>query len=173
MQGEYVGLVDLEGTMYIPFIVTDTSDTPAESDALPVGRVYGPNGALTNLSPTATMLDEKTITGATNANPIVVSVASHGFLAGAKVFIRNVGGNTNANGVRTVANPEAGTFELSGGSGNGAYTSGGTVRLNGTYLFTIACTAVNGFESGQNYTLIVSYAISATAKTQKFTFAVA
>lgn len=67
----------------------------------------------------------KAITGATNANPIVVTSAGHGFADGDKVTISGVLGNTAANGTHTVANKTADTFELSGVAGNGAYVSGG------------------------------------------------
>lgn len=78
----------------------------------------------------------KTITGATAANPVVVTAVAHGYSAGHQVFIQNVGGMTRLNGRWfVVANPAANTFELvdqlSGdpvnGTGFAAYTSGGTV----------------------------------------------
>ena len=73
----------------------------------------------------------KTVTGATNATPIVMSVAAHGYEEGDTVFIAGVGGNTAANGYRIVKNPGAGTFEITDLSGvnvagSGAYTTGGT-----------------------------------------------
>lgn len=73
----------------------------------------------------------KAITGATNATPIVVTSTAHGFANGQLVYIERVGGNTNANGRRLVANVAANTFELQDPTtglnvaGNGAYTSGG------------------------------------------------
>jgi hypothetical protein len=74
----------------------------------------------------------KVITGATNATPIVVTAASHGFSNGDIVAIYGVGGNTAANGIFKVANVATNTFELTtragaNVSGNGAYTSGGRV----------------------------------------------
>jgi len=84
----------------------------------------------------------KTVTGATNASPIVVTV-SDDFTElrnllhnGDEVYISGVGGNTAANGTFTIANVTLGlfvyTFELVGTTGNGAYTSGGTVNHIGT-----------------------------------------
>lgn len=69
----------------------------------------------------------KQITGATNASPIVITSTSHGFSNGDIVSITGVGGNTAANGKWTIANVATNTFELSGSTGNGAYTSGGVV----------------------------------------------
>lgn len=69
----------------------------------------------------------KSITGATNAAPIVVTAVGHE-IAGAKspVSISGVGGNTAANGDWIVNVLTSDTFELIGSTGNGAYTSGGT-----------------------------------------------
>ena len=86
-----------------------------------------------------------TITNATNTNPIVMSVATHGYEDGDTVFISGVGGNTNANGYRIVKNPTAGTFEITdlagvNVAGNGAYTAGGTAAryFGGGWFQTIA-----------------------------------
>lgn len=65
------------------------------------------------------------ITAATNANPVVVTCNSHGYSDGDKVTISGVLGNTAANGTHTVAGKTANTFQLSGVTGNGSYTSGG------------------------------------------------
>jgi len=63
----------------------------------------------------------KTVTNATNATPIVVSVATHGYSDGDGVQIVGVTGNTAANGDWRIDNKTAGTFELVDSSGNGAY----------------------------------------------------
>ena len=73
----------------------------------------------------------KTITGATNATPVVVTVAAHGYETGDTVFITGVGGNTATNGYRIAVVLTVNTFsitDLSGVNvaGNGAYTTGGT-----------------------------------------------
>jgi Ca2+-binding RTX toxin-like protein len=66
------------------------------------------------------------VTGATNANPIVITSNGHGLANGEQVTISGVVGNTTANGTFTVSNVTANTFRLVGAVGNGAYTSGGT-----------------------------------------------
>jgi hypothetical protein len=77
-----------------------------------------------------------TITGATQANPVVVTTsAAHGYSNGDTVIIQNVAGMTELNGRRFLAaNVTATTFELTDlfgtnidGTGFTAYTSGGTV----------------------------------------------
>ncbi len=74
----------------------------------------------------------KVITGATNATPIVIISAGHGFLNGDMGTISGVGGNTAANTDFFAANVTTDTFEMQtlnhvDIAGNGAYTSGGTI----------------------------------------------
>lgn len=71
---------------------------------------------------------QKTITGATAANPVVVTASSHGYSNGDRIFITEVTGMTELNNREfTVANKTTNTFELSGidGSAFTAYSSGG------------------------------------------------
>lgn len=69
-----------------------------------------------------------TITGATNATPIVITLgANHGLKNGDRIAIAGVTGNTNANGEWTLASVGATTATLLGSVGNGAF--GGTVRV--------------------------------------------
>jgi hypothetical protein len=79
---------------------------------------------------TMTITGGHTITGATQANPCVVTSSSHGFQNGDTVYILGVSGMTQLNGNSyTVAGVTTNTFQLSGvnSTGYGAYTSGGTV----------------------------------------------
>jgi hypothetical protein len=85
-----------------------------------------------NVAAPATLSTSGSITGATQANPCVITSAAHGLLAGQKVYVSGVGGMTQLNNLAfTVANPTGSTFELSGinSTGYGAYTSGGTWNL--------------------------------------------
>jgi hypothetical protein len=65
------------------------------------------------------------ISNATNASPIVVTSSSgnHGLVTGDKVAIRNVQGNTAANGNWTVTKVSDTVFSLDGSTGNASYTS--------------------------------------------------
>jgi hypothetical protein len=70
------------------------------------------------------------ITGATNATPIQLTVASTtGLSNGDFVTVRGVLGNTAANGTFTISNLTGTTFDLDGSVGNGAYVASG--QLNG------------------------------------------
>lgn len=81
-----------------------------------------------------------TITGATNASPIVVTVTAHGYETGDQATIANVLGNLAANGNWTITVLTADTFSLDGSTGDGAYTSGGTcvIRRIGSRCSLIA-----------------------------------
>lgn len=93
------------------------------------------NIALLDLDGSPTDLAVKAITGVTNASPMVVTSASHGFSNGDIVVNRGVGGITAANGTWRIANVTTNTFELTtatrstalNSTGNAAYTSGGCV----------------------------------------------
>ncbi len=73
----------------------------------------------------------KTITGATNATPIVITATAHGYNSNDEVVIAAVGGNTAANGRFKITVTDADHFSLQtlagvSVAGNGAYTSGGS-----------------------------------------------
>jgi hypothetical protein len=79
------------------------------------------------------------ISDATNATPIVVTVASHGLTEGDQVTITEVLGNTAANGTWSIESVTTDTFALTGSVGNGAYTSGGQcARRSGSRCSLIA-----------------------------------
>lgn len=67
------------------------------------------------------------ISGATNATPIVITVAANsGLKTGDRIAIAGITGNTGANGIWEVEAVTATTFKLLGSVGNGTY--GGTPR---------------------------------------------
>jgi len=68
-----------------------------------------------------------TITGATNATPIMITATTHGCSTGDYVEISGVGGNTAANGRRVITKIDDSNFTLDGSAGNGVYTAGGTL----------------------------------------------
>lgn len=81
----------------------------------------------------------KTISGATQGNPVVVTATAHGFSNGDTVRIARVVGMTELNGnAYTVAEKTANTFKLSGVDGTGftAYVTGagGEARLEVTSI---------------------------------------
>ena len=87
------------------------------------------------------------ITGATNASPIVITSANHGLKSGQQVQVAGVGGNVKANGIWTVVVIDANHFSLTGsngalGGGNGVYTPG-----TGTWMVTTVQNALNALAS--------------------------
>jgi hypothetical protein len=69
-----------------------------------------------------------TVLGATNATPIVISTSlAHGYSTGDAVLIVNANGNSHANGVFKITVVNSTSFSLDDSSGNGTYTSGGTI----------------------------------------------
>jgi hypothetical protein len=77
----------------------------------------------------------KTITAASNASPISVTSTSHGYASGDIIYVSGVGGNTAANGIWQITVVDANTYTLTGSSGNGAYTSGGTSTKSNIIVF--------------------------------------
>lgn len=101
-----------------------------------VGIFHTGNGTVG--SPTWTAMDlprtpegtPGTVTGASNATPIVITAsAPHGLFTGDPVLVEGVLGNTAANGEWKITRLSATTFGLNGSVGNGAYTGGGTFQL--------------------------------------------
>jgi hypothetical protein len=77
----------------------------------------------------------KAITGATNASPIVITSAGHGFATGDFVAITGVTGNTAANGLWQITLSDANSFSLNGSTGNAAYVSGGLASKPNVVVF--------------------------------------
>src|SRR5579884_1872655 len=76
----------------------------------------------------------KTITGASNATPIVITAASHLRRINDVVEISGVLGNDAANGNWDIVNsPSGDSFELAGSSGSGNYVSGGSIAGSRLY----------------------------------------
>jgi len=167
----FQGAVSLESTIRCSLQTRDASNVPIDGDDFPTFRVYSANGLILS-GQVATYRHSGNITGATNAAPIVITSVAHGLSTGNRVKVASVGGNTAANGSFTVTRLTADTYSLDGSTGNGAYTSGGTWHVAGLYILSIAATAANGFDAGNSYTVSASWAISASARADTFSFSV-
>lgn len=99
----------------------------------------------------------KNISGATRANPVVVTSTGHGFVTGDIVRITGVSGMTQLNNnVYTVGTTTANTFQLSGVNGTGFnnYSSGGQARPCHTTGCAPVVTATNhGFNTNDRVRL--------------------
>lgn len=166
----FFGYVTLGATLKGDVVTRNASRVPTNVDANATYRIYGPNGLMTNGTGTATVRNSGSVTGATNASPIVITSASHGLTTGTRVTITGVVGNTAANGTFVITNVSSSTFSLDGSTGNGAYVSGGTWNVSGLYLISHSIAAGDGYEAGTTYTILVSYAISSTSFADTYTF---
>lgn len=111
--------VDGAVVRHIEYITPEFEDTVEQKDAFFVdsGLTYD---------------DPKTISGATQADPGVITATSHGFLDGNKVLISDVLGMTELNGNSyLVANKTTHTFELTDLLGVDLDTTGFTVYVSG------------------------------------------
>jgi len=113
---------------------------PADADVTGVQFVNQGNNLIGDLGNSVTGFSDAvagvvggvigSVTGATNASPIVITSASHGLSTGDRIRVRNVTGNTAANGVFDVTVIDGNTLSLDGTSGNGTFTGGGElIRL--------------------------------------------
>lgn len=83
------------------------------------------NGTWTGTSIAAT----KSITSSTNATPIVITKASHGYVNGDIIQVYGHTTNNTANGIWKVANKTDNTLELEGSVGVGVGGATGTMQL--------------------------------------------
>lgn len=71
------------------------------------------------------------VTNATNASPISITTSTaHGMLTGEQVYIRNVAGNTAANGTWIITVTGTDTFTLNGSVGSGTFIGGNGIVGN-------------------------------------------
>lgn len=168
----YLGFVAQGSDIQVPTLVKNSSGVPKNADALPTLRVYGPSGLMAGGTGSLALKDHGTVTGASNASPVAVTSSGHGLTTGARVTISGVGGTVGANGEFFVTVVDANTFTLDGSTGGGAYTSGGVWNVTGLYEATLTASAVNGYVSGQTYSVLVSAAVASAAVAELHTFTV-
>lgn len=172
----YLGMVELESEFVSSILVANASQVPVNADALPTYRVYGPAGLMAGGTGSLSLKDSGAITNVTAAAPAVVTSTGHGLSNGTKVTVSGVSGSGamgNANTTALVANASSNTFELAGVStATGSYSSGGTWNVAGLYEFDITPQEANGFEAGENYSVLVTYVVSGTTYADQYTFTV-
>jgi hypothetical protein len=152
----FQGFVTLGGSFVLTDLAEDSTGAVADLDAAPTYRVYGPDGFLAGAAGSLSHRDTGTITGASNASPVEITSAGHGLTTGTRVTVSGVGGNSGANGTFTVTVTGADTLTLDSSAGGGAYTTGGSWHVTGLYAVSLDCSAGNGYEAGETYTVLVS-----------------
>ena len=172
---ETLGLLPLvtSGSNSIYFLTAGMNGATQTPDAAPVYRVYSIAGPLANVYGTASQVSgQATITGATNANPIVITTsAAHGLFTGDTIVVSGVLGNTAANGTWTVTSLTSNTFSIPT-TGNGAYTSGGAYAIQGLWVINLATTTGNGFAEGTAYVIEIVWAVSGVTSKKLLRFTV-
>lgn len=94
----------------------------------------------------ATIADPKAITSSTNATPIVVTTATHGYTTGDTVEITGHLVNTNANGTWIITVLSTTTFSLpASGNGVGAGTGGAYKQPNDSDIQFTVNSLINDF----------------------------
>lgn len=150
----YVGIVALDSSIDKVVVAKNSSGVPLDADSLPSYRIYGPAGVLASGS--LSFKDTGTITGATNANPTVITSTGHGLVTGVKVTIANIGGNTGANGTNDVTVLTSNTFSIPvNTAAGGAYTTGGTWHASGVYSFSASPSLASNYAAGVAYNVVV------------------
>lgn len=105
------------------FTLDGSTTTPAGSQTFRLWRED---------SPFLFASDGCTVTSATNSSPIEIGCENeHRLQTGNRVVITGAAGNTAANGQWTITRTGAAAFTLDGSTGNGDWTSGGTVAAGG------------------------------------------
>ena len=147
-----------------------STGVPTEPSANPTYRIYGPSGLVATGS-LSTKKESASITGATNATPIVITSVGHGLQTGMRVTVASVGGNTAANGTWNITVVNADTFSLDTSVGNGSYTSGGTWSVAGLFDISITPTDAGGYDTG-SFVIHVTDTVSSVTKTKTYSFEV-
>ena len=124
-----------------PTLILGTGGVTTQSAPLTAGTAF--NGTVTSGDAPFT------ITGATNANPIIITTSvDHGYQPGDRVWVASVGGNTAANGFAYVGVTTHNTF--------GIFTTG--VPPNYQFQFTGATIVVTtGVPAGYNLTAVGAF----------------
>lgn len=111
------------------------------------------NGLMWEVSTGLTCIaTSKTITGATKANPCVITAAGHGYSTGQTIQITSVGGMTQLNDkIYTITVIDTNTLSLDGvdATGYSAFTSGGACTI-GTFYVAKQATKMRDFTSGNS-----------------------
>lgn len=143
MTNNFPGRKWISNQCYDRLSVPVTSST----SALYIGNVTADTVSLRFLS------DAVTVTGLTQADPGVVTAASHGFDDGDTVYFRDVGGMIEVNNsTYVVANSTTNTFELTDSSGNDVDTSGFTAYSSGGSVYKQHDSSTITLREVRNYT---------------------
>jgi hypothetical protein len=168
----FLGFIDEATAGTLLFQLRGNSNEPVEPDAAPTWRILGASGQVASGTGSAASFESGSVTGATNASPIVITAAGHSVVTGQAVTVASVGGNTAANGNFVATYVSSTQFSLNSSTGNGAYTSGGTWKTTGLYKVALSGAVLNSLEVGKTYKIVLTFTLSAAIRVAEGTFTV-
>ncbi len=168
----FCGFFPVGADVVLYFVTEDSTKKAIDPDAAPTFRAFGSAGSLPGGTGTAVQAESGSVTGATNAAPIVITAVAHGLPSGAYVKIAGVLGNTAANGTFFVTVVDADHFSLDGSIGNGSYISGGTWKTVGLWKLTLTGSVLSALAAGGSYSVLVIWKESGAERTKVLTFGV-
>ncbi len=166
----YLGLFPLDTTLSAP-VLLEVANVPANPASNPAYRIYDGDTLVQNGTGFLSPADSGDVTGANTSSPITITSVGHGLATGTVVTVKNVGGQTGANGTFAVTVLTDDTFQLVGSTTVGAYTTGGTWQVAGLYLLEVDLQPGSGFDVGGTYEVLVNWTESGN-KASMFYFAV-
>ncbi len=167
----YLGLFPIDTTLSAP-VLLEIANAPANPNSNPSYRIYDGDSLVQNGTGFLEPADSGDVTGANTSSPITITSASHGLTTGTVVTVKNVGGQTGANGTFSITVLTDDTFQLVGSTTVGAYTSGGTWQVSGLYLFEVDLQPGSGFDVGGTYQVLVNWTEATDEFAAMFYFAV-
>lgn len=167
----YLGLFPIDTTLSVP-VLLEVASVPANSASNPAYRIYDGDSLVQNGTGFLTPADAGNVTGANTSSPITITSVAHGLTTGTIVTVKNVGGQTGANGTFAVNVLTNDTFQLTGSTTVGAYTSGGTWAVAGLYLLEVDLQPGSGFDVGSSYQCLISWTEGANELSKMVYFAV-
>lgn len=153
-------------------MLLEIASVPASPASNPSYRIYDGDSLVQNGTGFLVPADSGNVTGANTSSPITITSVAHGLVTGNIVTVKNVGGQTGANGTFAVTRLTDNTFQLVGSTTVGAYTSGGTWQVAGLYLFSVDLQPGSGFDVGGNYQVLVNWVEGSDELAAMYFFAV-
>lgn len=152
-------------------MLLEVANVPANPAANPSYRIYDGDSLIQNGTGFLEPADSGDVEGANTSSPITITSTAHGLTTGTVVTLKNVGGQTGANGTFAVTVLSDDAFQLIGSTSVSAWTSGGTWQVAGLYLFEVDLQPGSGFDIGGTYQVLVDWTESGN-KAAMFYFAV-
>lgn len=152
----YLGLFPIDKTLSAP-VLLEVASVPANPASNPAYRIYDGGSLVQNGTGFLEPADAGDVEGADTGSPIEITSTAHGLTDGTIVTVRDVSGQTGANGTFAVNVTGDDTFELTGSTSVSAYTSGGSWRVAGLFLLEVDLQPGSGYDVGSSYSVIISW----------------